>query len=128
MSSYNNIEKIKYTKNQQDVVALKEYIIFDDEMKKDKHIVFKFINNLNQNLYEIKFEVCQYDENENLIAHLNQDKEQCEKEINNLNLTSQQNQTNISDKRAERSSFFIVYTIRCPGASQKNFLKNEKKY
>lgn len=68
MSSYNNIEKIKYTKNQQDVVALKEYIIFDDEMKKDKHIVFKFINNLNQNLYEIKFEVCQYDENENLIG------------------------------------------------------------
>ena len=68
MSSYNNIEKIKYTKNQQDVVALKEYIIFDDETKKDKHIVFKFINNLNQNLYEIKFEVCQYDENENLIG------------------------------------------------------------
>ena len=30
-----------------------------------KLIVFKFINNLNQNLYEIKFEVSQYDENEN---------------------------------------------------------------
>ena len=50
MSSYNNIEKIKYTKNQQDVVALKEYIVFDDEAKKEKLIVFKFINNLNQNL------------------------------------------------------------------------------
>ena len=65
MSSYNNIRKIKYTKNPSDVVSLQEYIIFEDSHAKEKYVVFKFSNNLNQRLLEFKFEVLQYNiENE----------------------------------------------------------------
>ena len=47
MSSYNNIRKIKYTKNPTDVVALQEYIIFEDSHANEKYVVFRFSNNVN---------------------------------------------------------------------------------
>ena len=61
MSSYNKIEKIKYTKNTSEVVNLKEYIVFENERKQEKHIVFKFANEVNQQLLGMEFEVKQYD-------------------------------------------------------------------
>ena len=60
MSSYNNIEKIKYTKNTSEVVNLKEYIVFENERKQEKYIVFKFSNEVNQQLLGMEFEVSQY--------------------------------------------------------------------
>ena len=60
MSSYNNIEKIKYTKSTSEVVNLKEYIVFENEREEEKYIVFKFINNVNQQLLGMEFEVSQY--------------------------------------------------------------------
>ena len=67
MSSYNNIERFRYTKNQSDVVSLSEYIIFDDERAQEKYAVLKLVNNLNQNLYEVQLEVSQYDEKDALV-------------------------------------------------------------
>lgn len=67
MSSYNNIRKIKYTKNPEDVVSLQEYIIFEDSHAKEKFVVFRFSNNVNQRLFEIKFEVLQYNADNELI-------------------------------------------------------------
>ena len=66
MSSFNNITKIKYNQNQSDPVSLCEYVLCSDTNNK-KVVVFKFKNNLNQQLSEIKFEVFQYDENNDLI-------------------------------------------------------------
>lgn len=60
MSSYNNIEKIKYTQSDC-VVTLHEYIVFEDELKEEKYVVFKFSNNVNQQLLGMEFEVSQYD-------------------------------------------------------------------
>lgn len=68
MNSFNNIKKVKYTKSEQDVVSLKEYIIFTDDRKNEKYLVFKFVNNLNQKLYDLKFEIVQYNENNEIIA------------------------------------------------------------
>lgn len=67
MSSYNNIQKIKYTKNPSDVVSLHEYIIFEDTHAKEKFVVFKFSNNVNQRLFELRFEVLQYNGDNELI-------------------------------------------------------------
>ena len=67
MSSYNNIRKIKYTKNPSDVVSLQEYIIFEDSHAKEKYVVFKFSNNLNQRLLGFKFEVLQYNKDNELL-------------------------------------------------------------
>ena len=69
MSSFNNITKIKYNQNQSDPVALFEYVLCSDTENK-KVVVFKFKNNMNQVLSEIKFEVLQYDENNNLIERV----------------------------------------------------------
>ncbi len=67
MSSYNNIQKIKYTKTPSDVVALNEYILFENSHAKEKYVVFRFANNVNQRLFEIRFEVLQYDADNRLI-------------------------------------------------------------
>ena len=67
MSLYNNVTKIKYTGNLSDLVALNEYIIFQDDKAKRKYIVFKFTNNVTQQLLGMEFEVCQYNAEENLI-------------------------------------------------------------
>lgn len=60
MSLYNNIEKIKYTKNTSEVVNLKEYIVFENERAEEKYVVFKFANEVNQQLLGMEFEVSQY--------------------------------------------------------------------
>ena len=60
MSLYNNIEKIKYSKNTSDVVNLREYILFENEREQVKYMVFKFVNEVNQQLLGMEFEVSQY--------------------------------------------------------------------
>ncbi len=60
MSSYNNIEKIKYA-SEDCVVTLREYIVFEDERAEEKYVVFKFANNVSQQLLGMEFEVSQYD-------------------------------------------------------------------
>ena len=67
MSSYNSVEKIKYTENLSDAVALDEYIVFGNERKEEKYILFRFYNNVDQKLLGMKFEVSQYDMHEHLI-------------------------------------------------------------
>jgi len=61
MSSFNDIKKVSYTDNRDSIVALKEYILFKDEVKKQQLILFKFQNNLNQELHKMTFDVMQYD-------------------------------------------------------------------
>ena len=67
MSSYNLIEKVKYTQDLSDAVSLDEYIVFANERNELKYIVFKFSNNVNQKLLGMKFEVSQYDMHDHLI-------------------------------------------------------------
>ena len=67
MSSYNSIEKIKYTENLSDAVSLDEYIVFGNERREEKYILFRFYNNVDQKLLGMKFEVSQYDMHEHLI-------------------------------------------------------------
>ncbi|MDE7082445.1 MAG: leucine-rich repeat domain-containing protein [Clostridia bacterium] len=66
MSSYNNIEKIKYA-SADCVVTLREYIVFEDERAEEKFVVFKFSNNVSQQLLGMEFEVSQYDIDGNLV-------------------------------------------------------------
>lgn len=67
MSSYNRIVKLRYEDDASSIVSLEEYIIFADDLQKLKHIVFKFKNNVTQQLLAMRFEVCQYDEDGNLL-------------------------------------------------------------
>ncbi|MDE6557959.1 MAG: hypothetical protein K2K39_02515 [Clostridia bacterium] len=67
MSSYNKITKIKYTGDEGEIVSLDEYVMFDDEKSRRKYIVFKFLNNVTQQLLGMQFEVNQYDVDGNLI-------------------------------------------------------------
>ncbi|MDE6373393.1 MAG: leucine-rich repeat protein, partial [Clostridia bacterium] len=46
---------------------LDEYIVFQDDKAKRKYIVFKFVNNVTQQLLGMQFEVCQYNVEGNLI-------------------------------------------------------------
>lgn len=66
MSSYNNIEKIRYA-SEDCVVTLQEYIVFENEREREKYVVFKFSNNVSQQLLGMEFEVSQYDTDGNLI-------------------------------------------------------------
>ena len=61
MSSFNDIKKVNYTDNADSVVALKEYICFKDEARKKQLAIFKFQNNLNQQLTKMTFDVMQFD-------------------------------------------------------------------
>ena len=61
MSSFNDIKKINYKDNRDSIVALKEYILFKDEIGKKQLLIFKFQNNLNQELSKMTFNVMQYD-------------------------------------------------------------------
>ncbi|MDE7395320.1 MAG: leucine-rich repeat domain-containing protein [Clostridiales bacterium] len=67
MSSFSMLEKVRYTGTPSDVVALKEYIVFVNEQTDTKYIVCKFVNNLNQRLYGMRFEISQYDESDALL-------------------------------------------------------------
>lgn len=67
MSSFNTVTKIKYTDNASDLVSLDEYIVFQDDKAQRKYIVFKFINNVTQQLLGMQFEVCQYNAENNLL-------------------------------------------------------------
>ena len=67
MTSINKIKKVKYIKNTADIINLEEYILFEDEVRHEKCIVFKFHNNLNQNINEFTFEVSQYDDSNFLV-------------------------------------------------------------
>lgn len=61
MSSINNIKKITYSDNRDSIVTLKEYILFKDEVAKKQLCIFKFQNNLNQQLSKMTFNVMQFD-------------------------------------------------------------------
>lgn len=67
MTSFNRIQKFKYYSNKDEVVSLKEYILFEDERTLEKYLVFKFHNNLEQYLHEIRFEVSQFNKDGDLI-------------------------------------------------------------
>ena len=70
MSSYNdykNIKRIQVTNHASDeFVSLIEYIIFENE-EGDKYAIFKFQNNLEQYLFEIKAVVTQFDKEGRII-------------------------------------------------------------
>lgn len=68
MTSYKNVGRYLYTKNPTDVVALREYILFEDEKKQTRYALLKFVNNLDQPLYAVQFEVYQYDADEKLLG------------------------------------------------------------
>ena len=68
MTSYKNVEKFEYKQNPDDVVALREYILFDDGKTGEKYAVLKFVNNLDQKLYAVEFETKQYDASGSLLA------------------------------------------------------------
>lgn len=68
MSFFNNIEKVIYRKHTEDPVVLLEYIKFTDEKLKEKYLVFKFKNNLTQQLKDMKVLVNLFDENNCLIG------------------------------------------------------------
>lgn len=68
MISYKNVKKFKYERNSADVVALREYIIYQDAKDGKKYALLNFYNNLNQQLYGIKFEILQYDGGGNLLS------------------------------------------------------------
>ena len=81
MTSYNKIEKVNYTEqNNKNCVNVLEYISFTDERLEKKYCVIKFQNNLDQNLKSVKFEVTQYDDQENII-------EKSTLEVNDLYIT-----------------------------------------
>ena len=67
MSSFNTVTKIKYTDKSSDPVTLNEYIVFQDDKSNRKYIVFRFNNNVTQQLLGMQFEVCQYNAENNLI-------------------------------------------------------------
>lgn len=67
MSSFNSITKLKYSGNPSDLVTLNEYIMFQDDRSKRKYLVFKFNNNVTQQLLGMRFEVCQYNVDGNII-------------------------------------------------------------
>lgn len=68
MNLFNRIEKVNYkSNNPNEFVSLHEYVLFVDDRNGDKYVVFKFINNLNQSVYEAKFEISQYNEKGELL-------------------------------------------------------------
>ena len=67
MSSFNTVTKIRYTDRSDEPVTLNEYIVFQDDKSKRKYIVFRFSNNVTQQLLGMQFEVCQYNVDGDLI-------------------------------------------------------------
>lgn len=67
MSSFNTVTKIRYNDKSDEPVTLNEYIVFQDDKSKRKYIVFRFSNNVTQQLLGMQFEVCQYNVDGDLI-------------------------------------------------------------
>lgn len=67
MSSFNTVTKIRYDDKSDEPVTLNEYIVFQDDKSKRKYLVFRFSNNVTQQLLGMQFEVCQYNVDGNLI-------------------------------------------------------------
>ena len=67
MSSYNAVTKIAYSGSPTDLVTLNEYIMFQDDKAKRKYLIFKFKNNVTQQLLGMQFEVCQFNADGDLI-------------------------------------------------------------
>ena len=67
MSSFNEICRVDYQEHKSSVIVLLQYILFTDDNNKDKFAVFKFKNNLNQNVYSIRCEVCEYNSDDLLL-------------------------------------------------------------
>ncbi len=67
MNSINKIKKIQYHRTTSDVIDLKEYIVFEDEVNKSKQALFKFHNSLNQDVMSFTFEISQYNSENFLI-------------------------------------------------------------
>ncbi len=67
MSSFNTVTKIKYDGKTDEPATLNEYIVFQDDKSKLKYIIFRFSNNVTQQLLGMQFEVCQYDVDGDLI-------------------------------------------------------------
>ena len=64
---YQNVKRVQVSNPATDeFVSLVEYIIFESE-DNDKYAIFKFRNNLEQYLFEVKFIVTQSDENDNVV-------------------------------------------------------------
>lgn len=82
MSSYNRIEKFKYSKDPSDIVTLKEFILFTDDRAAEKCVMFKFYNTLNQRLSSMKFEVRELDENGEILESSTLVYENCNAEPN----------------------------------------------
>ena len=58
---YDNVKRIQVTNHASDeFVSLNEYILFENP-EGDKYAIFKFQNNLEQYLFEVKFVVTQFD-------------------------------------------------------------------
>lgn len=60
MNSFSEIDRVDYQENKTSIISLLQYILFIDDNKKNKFAVFKFRNNLNQNVDCIRCEVCEY--------------------------------------------------------------------
>lgn len=67
MSSFNTVTKVKYSDRTAEPVTLNEYIVFQDDKSKLKYLVFRFTNNVTQQLLGMRFEVCQYNVDNDLI-------------------------------------------------------------
>lgn len=68
MSSFNKVKKCKYDSSSTCLIALQEYVIFEDEKAKKKCIIFSFYNTLVQPLYKFSIDVNQFNEQGDLIA------------------------------------------------------------
>ena len=127
MSSYNNIRKIKYTKNPSDVVSLYEYIIFENSHAKEKYVVFRFSNNLNQHLLGFKFEVLQYNKDNELLEKSTVLHENFVAEPNNLFVPNAKLKINFEceslEVKLESASFDRV--VWCDGEFKDNSYKFE---
>lgn len=70
MSTFNQVRKITYSSNPNDVVALSEFIVMSDARAKEKYLILKFVNNVAQKLSEFAFEITEYDNQNNIIEKL----------------------------------------------------------
>lgn len=68
MNSFNKVKKCKYEMCSPCLIALNEYVLFEDEKDKKKCIVFNFYSSVVQPLHYFIIDVNQYNDNDELIA------------------------------------------------------------